>query len=118
MRNFFTELKRACRIICRAPRFSFSVALILALGIGANTLMLSVISAVLARPLPFRDQSRIVILWESQTNRGITRGIISHADYLEWTHRTRSFEHLAAWRTWFYTLRGNGVPEQVWGAHA
>jgi len=114
----FNELKHALRSIFRSPRFSFSVALILALGIGANTLVLSVISAVLSRPLPFKDQDRIVILWESQLTRGTTRGIISPADYLEWTRRTHSFEHLAAWRTWFYTLHGNGSPEQVWGVHA
>jgi putative ABC transport system permease protein len=118
MWDLFSELKRASRIVSRSPRFSFSVALILALGIGANSLLLSVIFAVLFRPLPFQDQDRIVILWESQPTRGITRGIISPADYLEWTRRTRSFEHLAAWRTWFYTLRGNGAPEQVWGVHA
>jgi len=118
MCNLFSELKSASRIVSRSPRFSFSVVLILALGIGANSLMLSVIFAVLFRPLPFRDQDRIVILWESQPTRGINRGIISPADYLEWTRRTRSFEHLAAWRTWFYTLRGNGGPEQVWGVHA
>jgi putative ABC transport system permease protein len=114
----FSELKRASRIVSRSPRFSLSVALILALGIGANSLMLSVVFAVLFRPLPFRDQDRIAILWESQPSRGITRGIISPADYVEWTRRARSFEHLAAWRTWFYTLRGNGAPEQVWGVHA
>ena len=118
MWDLFTELNRASRTASRSPRFSFSVALILALGIGANSLMLSVVLAVLFRPLPFRDQDRIVILWEAQPKRGITRGIISPADYLEWTRRTRSFEHLAAWRTWFYTLRGNGAPEQVWGVHA
>ena len=118
MWDLFSELKRASRIVARSPRFSFSVALILALGIGANSMVLCVICAVLVRPLPFRDQDRIVILWESQPTRGITRGIISPEDYLEWTRRTRSFEHLAAWRTWFYTLRGNGAPEQVWGVHA
>jgi putative ABC transport system permease protein len=92
--------------------------LILALGIGANSLVFSIIFAVLSKPLPFRDQDRIVVLWESQPNRGITRGIISPADYLEWLRRTHSFEHLAAWRTWFYTLQGKGAPEQVWGVHA
>jgi putative ABC transport system permease protein len=88
------------------------------LGIGANSLTLSVLFAVLSKPLPFKDQDRIVTLWESQPNRGISRGIISPADYVEWMRRTRSFEQLAAWRTWFYTLRGKGEPEQVWGVHA
>ena len=114
----FSELKPALRTVFRSPRYTFSVALILALGIGANSLVFSIIFAVLSKPLPFRDQDRIVVLWESQPNRGITRGIISPADYLEWMRRTRSFEHLAAWRTWFYTLHGNGTPEQVWGVHA
>jgi putative ABC transport system permease protein len=114
----FRELKHASRIVFRSPRFSLSVAFILALGIGANGLILSIVSAVISRPLPFKDQDRIVVLWESQPHRGISRGIISPADYVEWTRRTRSFEHLAAWRTWFYTLRGIGQPEQVWGVHA
>ncbi|HXC44896.1 MAG TPA: ABC transporter permease [Candidatus Dormibacteraeota bacterium] len=114
----FSELRHASRIVSRSPRYAFSVAFILALGIGANTLILSVVSAVLSRPLPFKDQDRIVVLWESQLNRGISRGIISPADYLEWTRRTHSFEHVAAWRTWFYTLHENGAPEQVWGVHA
>jgi putative ABC transport system permease protein len=118
MWDFFNELNRALRIASRSPRYSLSVALILALGIGASSLILSVVSAVLLRPLPFRDQDRIVILWEAQPSRGITRGIISPADYAEWARRTHAFEHLAAWRTWFYTLHGDGPPEQVWGVHA
>ena len=80
----FSELKPALRTVFRSPRYTFSVALILALGIGANSLVLSIILAVLSKPLPFRDQDRIVVLWESQPNRGITRGIISPADYLDW----------------------------------
>jgi hypothetical protein len=72
----FSELKPALRTVFRSPRYTLSVALILALGIGANSLVFSIIFAVLSKPQPFRDQDRIVVLWEAQPNRGITRGII------------------------------------------
>jgi hypothetical protein len=72
-RDVFNELNPHCELFFRSPRYTFSFALMLALDIGADSLVFSIILAVLSRPLPFGDQDRIVVLWESQPNHAITR---------------------------------------------
>ena len=93
-----------------------AVALIaLALGIGANTAIFSVVNALLLRPPPFKNPDRLVYLWETNPTIGLDRGIVSPADLADWREQNRVFEHISAWRTWFYRLSDGGDPEQVWG---
>lgn len=87
----------------------------IALGIGANTAIFSVVNAVILRSPPFKDANRIVYLWETNPTVGLDRGIVSPADFADWRDQSTVFENISAWRTWFYRLTGDAEPEQVWG---
>ena len=97
------------------PAFTAVALVALALGIGANTALFSVVNALLLRPPPFKDPHRLVYLWETNPKIGLDRGIVSPADLADWRDQSNAFEHISAWRTWFYRLGGDGDPEQVWG---
>jgi len=110
------DLRFAWRTLRRSPGFAIIAVLTLAIGIGANTAIFSVINTVILRPLPFPDSQRIDWVWETDENRNVRRGTASQAEFLDWRDRNRSFEELAAWRELFFTVTGNGEPEQSWGA--
>ncbi|HEY1337540.1 MAG TPA: ABC transporter permease, partial [Bryobacteraceae bacterium] len=86
-----------------------------ALGIGANTAVFSVVNAVLLRPLPYRDPSRIVMIWDTQAKRGQTRNVTSPADYLSWQSGSTAFEQIAAMDLDISNLTGLGEPEEIAG---
>jgi putative ABC transport system permease protein len=110
------DLRFGWRMLRRSPGFAILAVLTLAIGIGANAAIFSVINSVLLRPLPFPESQRIVWIWETDENRNVHRGVASQAEFLDWRDRNHSFEELAAWRELFFTLTGNGEPEQNWGA--
>jgi putative ABC transport system permease protein len=118
MRTIWQDLQYGWRMLRRSPGFSLVAILTLAIGIGANAAMFSVINTVLLRPLPFPDAQRIVFIWDTDPNRNIPRGVASPAEFLDWRDQAHSFEELSAWRTWFYNLTGANEPEQVFGVHA
>jgi putative ABC transport system permease protein len=84
-------------------------------GIGANTAMFSIVSAMLLRPLPFPNRERLVQIWATNPGKGWTRVPVSPLDFLDWREQSQSFERLTAARFWFYTLAGHGNPEQLHG---
>ena len=88
----------------------------LSLGIGASTAIFSVVDAVLLRPLHFPHSERICFVWKTNPTRGSDSLLVSAPEFLDWRERSHSFADLSAWRAWFYTLTGEGQPEQVWGA--
>jgi putative ABC transport system permease protein len=110
------DLRFGWRMLRRSPGFAIVAVLTLAIGIGANAAIFSVIHTVLLRPLPFPESQRIVWIWETDEYRNVHRGVASQAEFLDWRERNHSFEELAAWRELFFTLTGNGEPEQNWGA--
>src|SRR5207249_1677332 len=81
------------------PALAAVILLTLALGIGANTAIFSVVNAVLLRPAPMRDIERLAMVWETDRNTGTTREPASLPDYLDFTRRSRTFESLAAMAT-------------------
>ena len=111
------DLRYAFRTLRRTPGFTTVAVLILALGIGANTSIFSVISAVLLRPLPFPDPDRLVVVWEDRSG-GSARLMPNHVDYVEWQRRSRSFEGIAAIADISYNLTGEGEPERLGTSHA
>src|SRR5580700_5606842 len=115
MGNFWQDLRYGWRMLRRSPGFTAVAILTLAIGIGVNAAMFSVINTVLLRPLPFPDSQRIVLVWDTDPNRDVDRGIASPAEFLDWRDQNHVFEELSAWRTWYYNLTGTGEPEQVWG---
>src|ERR1700690_1452023 len=115
MGTIWQDIRYGWRMLRRSPGFAVVADLTLAIGIGANAAIFSVINTVLLKPLPFRDAQRIVFIWETDPNRNIDRGIASPAEFLDWRGQSRAFEELSAWRTWFYNLTGSAEPEQLWG---
>jgi putative ABC transport system permease protein len=110
------ELRFALRQLRKSPGFAFITVLTLALGIGANTAIFSIVNAVLLRPLPYPQPERLLIL--TQTSKNMPQISVSFPDYLDYRRDATSFEHLAISRRESYNLSGldNREPEQISGA--
>jgi len=104
------DLRFALRTFARSPVFTAVAVLSLALGIGANTAIFTVVNAVLLRPLPFPEPDRLVQLWESQPAKGYSRNVVNPINFLDWRERTRSFEGMAAVVALTTNLTGLGDP--------
>jgi putative ABC transport system permease protein len=113
MLSAIRDLRHAFRTLLQQPGFLLVAVLTLALGIGANTAVFSVIHAAMIKPLPYTDPGRLVRIWET-TPEGV-RFSVSEPNYLDFVERSRSFEHLAAVRDVSYTLLGSGEPMRLDG---
>ena len=87
----------------------------LALGIGANTAMFSVFDAVVLHPLPYRDSSGLVLVWQKPPS-GTNEAAVAPINYLEWCKQTKSFERLLGVHYLFFSYRGRGEAHQLLGA--
>ena len=120
--NLSWEFRHAIRTLRKSPRFTIAATLTLALGIGANAAMFSVIRAVFLRPLPFPNENRLVSLWQSNAENGIDCAPVSPADFVDWEAQNEIFEHLGAWPESSYgvvafNIVGNHQAEQVRGVY-
>ena len=108
------DLRFAVRSLRRNPGFTTVVVLTLALGIGANTAIFSVINSVMLTPLPYREPDRLAMLWE--TRPGSDRPLVSYPNYLDWRQRQRGFEDIAVYTPFAsFTMTGRGDAERVDG---
>ena len=107
------DLRYGARVLARNKGFTAVAVLTLALGIGANTAIFSVVNAVLLRPLPYKDSGRIMRLWRVPSHGGATRLPFSEPEFLEYRGQSRSFEHFAAFATDALNVTGAGEPERV-----
>jgi len=116
MRGLVQDLRYALRQL-RKDRASTAIAVLtLALGIGANTAIFSVVNGVLLRPLPFNDQSTLVQIWHvppPASFPGMTQFAVSPANYLDWQSQTPKFESMAIYGFHGFTLTGHGNAEHV-----
>jgi putative ABC transport system permease protein len=112
------ELRHAVRTLITNPGFTVVAVLTLALGIGANTAIFSVVSGVLLRPLPYPEPERLVTLWERNPLKGIEQENVSPPDLADWRQQQSSFERLAFWTgpTEFNLVNTDGV-EKVRAAY-
>lgn len=117
LEGMWTELRQSIRALRRNPGMAGMCALMLALGIGASTIIFSVFEAALLRPLPFRDSSRLVELHGTWLNLGINEAAFSEADFWDLHDRAKSFEHVAAYHGDQANLTGDGQPEKVSAPH-
>ena len=116
METLWNDLRYGWRVMRRSPGFAAVALLTLAIGIGANAAIFSIVNGVLLRPLPFPDSSRIVTIWETDANRNIVRGTASPAEFLDWREMNHSFTELSGWRSLLFTITGSGDAEQVHGS--
>ena len=111
------DLKFAFRQLLKNPGFTTVAVLTLALGIGANTAIFSVVDAVLLRPLPFLEPDRLVTLWERNPSQGYEQNMPSPADYLEWKATAKTFNGMAIFNPSIsFALTGEGAPTRIEGA--
>ena len=117
--EMFQDLRYGARMLVNNPGFAFVSVLTLALGIGANTAIFSIVNAVLLQPLPFSEPDRLVWVWGNIRNGG-NRASTSPLDYLDYRARNTSFEHFAATYSIpaFFNLTGTGDPERLQGQAA
>lgn len=113
MQNFIQDIRYALRGLRKRPGFTAVALITLALGIGANAAIFSVVNAVLLKPLQFRDPERLVILWEDVSFAGFPRNTPAPANYIDWKNQTQSFEDVAASAESSFNLTGDGEPERV-----
>jgi putative ABC transport system permease protein len=105
------DVRHAARGLWRSPGFSLAVILTLALGIGGNTAVFSVVDQLLLRPLPYPDGDQLVVVEESVGAH--PHADVSPANWIDWQRESRTFRRFAAWRSWSFTLTGTGEPRRV-----
>ena len=111
MGALWQDLRYAVRILAASPGFAAIAILTLALGIGANTALFSVVNGVLLAPLPYPNPNQLVEVAEK--NQTFSESSISYPNFLDWVRQNHSFESLAAYRQNDFSLTGTGEPERV-----
>jgi len=114
MNTLFQDLRYGLRMLMKHRLVTTIAVITLALGIGANTAIFSVVNAVLLNPLPYREPDRVVALWENVPNQGRSR--VAPANFHDWKKQNTVFEDVAAFGRNSLTLTGDGEPEQLVGA--
>jgi putative ABC transport system permease protein len=111
------DLRFGVRMLIKNPGFTFVAVLTLALGIGANTAIFSVVNGVLLRPLPYYEPERLVMVWAErpilQAQIGLEDFPVAVADFVDWRNQNRVFEQMAAMQAPRMNLTGGGEPESV-----
>jgi predicted permease len=115
MQSFLQDVRYGFRVLAKTPGFTAVAVLTLALGIGANTAIFSIINTVLLRPLPFQDSQRLVSLGNFDTQRtpAIPQGAVSYPDVMDVRGRSHSFQEISVYHDNDYTLSGAGEPLHV-----
>jgi predicted permease len=111
--SVWADMKFAARQLLKSPGFSTTAILTLALGIGANTAIFSMVRGVLLAPLPFRQPERLVMVWESRPN--LKKLDVSYPDFQDWQRNAQFFERMAALTWSSYDLSSPGAPEHIDG---
>jgi hypothetical protein len=114
LETLLRDCRYAARLLAKTPGFTALAAATLAVGIGANTALFSLIDAVLLEPLPYRDAARLGVPWAADPKRQAHEALVSYPDFLDWKRETRAFGDLAiCTRDSPVTLAGAGEPERV-----
>jgi len=116
MDTLFQDIRFGLRMLLKAPGFTAVAVIVLALGIGANTAIFSVVNAVLLRPLPYPQPDRLVQVWHTPPQSsfpGMTRFSVSPANYIDWANQNHSFEQMAIYGFSGFNLTGKGEPESI-----
>jgi putative ABC transport system permease protein len=113
MTTIMRDVRYAARQLAREPGFAVVILLTISLGIGGATAIFSVVHAVLLRPLPYHDESRIVMVWETEPAAGVDKMVGTPGNFQDWRAQTRTIDHLGALMDFEATLTGRGEPRRV-----
>ena len=116
MDTLIQDIRYGIRMLLKSPSISIVATIALALGIGANTAIFSVVNAVLLKPLPFPNSESLMAVFESDTTRGQLRGSYSFPNYFDLRDQNQSFENLACYHSSDFILTDSGDPARVQGS--
>ncbi|HMH08728.1 MAG TPA: ABC transporter permease, partial [Terriglobales bacterium] len=111
MQTLLRDFRHAMRQWLKNPGFTAVAVITLALGIGANTAIFSVVNAILLRPLPYKDDSRLVVILHKGRNP------VAPANFIDWRSQNHVFERMGAAEYWTPNLTGTDNPEKLWALH-
>src|SRR5262245_37128704 len=114
MDTLWRDVRFALRTMAKKPGFTAVAVVIMALGIGANTAIFSLVRAVLLRPLPFANPERLAMVWEDASFVGFPKNTPAPANYADWKSRNDVFADMAAINYRDFNLTGDGAPEKVY----
>ena len=115
LETLWQDVRFGARMLRKSPGFTSVAVLTLALGIGANTAIFSVVDAVLLRPLPFPASDRLVRMWEMKPELSYFRNVVNGLNFLEWREQNHTFQSMAAIADATVNLKINGEPLAVQG---
>jgi len=113
MDALFQDIKYAIRLCLRTPGFTAVAVVALALGIGANTAIFTIVNAALIEKLPYKEPQRLVALWEENTRRPGRANVVGPSNYLRWRERATAFDGMAGLVETRIALTGGGDPEEL-----
>ena len=116
MENIWQDIRYGMRMLLKAPSISIVATIALALGIGANTAIFSVVNAVLLRPLPFANSDQIMNVWETDSVRGTKQGSASYPNFVDWREQNQVFERMSTYHNSDFIMTGRGESSRVQGA--
>ncbi len=116
METLLKDFRYGVRMLMKRPGFTAVAIIALALGIGANTAIFSVINAVILKPLPFSDPDRLIRVYETDKHRGLTQGSASYPDFADWRDQNHVFERIAAFHDSGPVLTGGDDAVRLQGA--
>jgi predicted permease len=115
METLLQDLRYGFRMLAKKPGFTAVAVLALALGIGANTAIFSVVNTVLLKPLPFKDPDRLVMVWEENAKLGFPKDTPAPANFIDWRDQNQTFEGMVAIASATFNLTGVGEPQKIEG---
>src|SRR5712691_6781535 len=113
METLLKDIRYGIRSLLKRPGFTAIAVITLALGIGANTAIFSVINAVFLRPLPYHEPERLVTIWEQSPQRGMYQMPVSFANLRDWADQNHTFEQISAYTFTNLNLTGAGEPARL-----
>ena len=116
METLLQDIRYALRTLLKKPSFAVIVILALAIGIGANTAIFSVVNAILLRPLPYKNPDRLAMVWMNNPKLGVDQDWHSYPNYADYKEQSQTFEDMAAFNDRSFNLTGTGEPVRVMGA--
>ena len=116
MNTLLQDIRFGLRMLLKSPSVSVVATIALALGIGANTAIFSVVNAVLLRPLPFPDSDALFSVFETNPQRGLQRGSHSYPNFFDIRSQNTVFDHIACYHSSDYIMTGRGEPARLQGA--